>query len=54
MKKILKFTGAVSHINIGTGKLFSKRDTKIIKEISGFKGKIVNNKIFLMVLKKKY
>ena len=54
-KKILKFTkGRFSHINIGTGKDYSINDiAKFIKEISGFKGKIINNKNFPDGVKRK-
>ena len=54
-KKILKFTGGkFSHINIGTGKDYSVNEiAKIIKEISGFKGKIINNKNFPDGVKRK-
>ena len=42
-KRILKFTGGkFSHINIGTGKDYSVNEiAKIVKEISGFNGKII-------------
>ena len=54
-KRILKFTrGKFSHINIGTGKDYSINEiAKIIKEISGFKGKIVNNKNYPDGVKRK-
>ena len=54
-KKILKFTGGkFSHINIGTGKDYSVNEiAKIIKEISGYKGKIINNKNFPDGVKRK-
>jgi len=54
-KKFLKFTGnKFSHINIGTGKDYSVNEiAKIIKEISGFGGKIINNKKFPDGVKRK-
>lgn len=54
-KKILKFTGGkFSHINIGTGKDYSINEiAKIIKKISGFKGKIINNKNYPDGVKRK-
>ena len=54
-KKILKFTsGKFSHINIGTGKDYSVNEiARMIKEISGFKGKIINNKNFPDGVKRK-
>ena len=44
-RKILKFTkGQFSHINIGIGKDYSiNQIAQIIKEITGYKGKIINN-----------
>ena len=46
-KRILKFTGGkFSHINIGAGKDYSVNEiARIVKEISGFKGKIINYEI---------
>ena len=54
-KRILKFTGGkFSHINIGTGKDYSINEiAKIVKEISGFNGKIINNKNFPDGVKRK-
>ena len=54
-KRILKFTGGkFSHINIGTGKDYSVNEiAKIVKEISGFNGKIINNKNFPDGVKRK-
>jgi GDP-L-fucose synthase len=54
-KRILKFTGGkFSHINIGTGKDYSINEiAKIVKKISGFKGKIINNKNFPDGVKRK-
>ena len=54
-KRILKFTGGkFSHINIGTGKDYSVNEiARIVKEISGFKGKIINNKNFPDGVKRK-
>ena len=54
-KRISKFTGGkFSHINIGAGKDYSVNEiARIVKEISGFKGRIINNKNFPDGVKRK-
>ena len=54
-KRILNFTkGEFSHINIGTGKDYTINEiAKILKKISGFEGKIINNKNYPDGVKRK-